>query len=105
MKKGVSILIVPLAVALVFTAGCGSSSPSSANSGTVVSSVDAETKTDETPGEGKSDAAEPEKETEKNNGKVTVEECKNKIDMIEKEVLKINADGETSTFETEGADF
>ena len=37
--------------------------------------------------------------------KVTVEECKNKIDMIEKEVLKINADGETSTFETEGADF
>ena len=38
-------------------------------------------------------------------GKVTVEECKNKIDMIEKEVLKINSDGEMSTFETEGADF
>lgn len=38
-------------------------------------------------------------------GKVTVEECKNKIDMIEKEVLKINADGDTSVFETEDADF
>lgn len=36
-------------------------------------------------------------------GKVAVEECKNKIDMIEKEVLKINPDGSTSPFE--GSDF
>ena len=32
-------------------------------------------------------------------GKVAIEECKNKIDMIEKEVLKINPDGTTSSFD------
>ncbi|MBP5530229.1 MAG: exodeoxyribonuclease VII small subunit [Lachnospiraceae bacterium] len=36
-------------------------------------------------------------------GKVAIEECKNKIDMIEKEVLKINPDGEISSFDN--ADF
>ena len=36
-------------------------------------------------------------------GKVAIEECKNKIDMIEKEVLKINPDGTTSSFDD--ADF
>ncbi|MBO4702736.1 MAG: exodeoxyribonuclease VII small subunit [Lachnospiraceae bacterium] len=36
-------------------------------------------------------------------GKVAIEECKNKIDMIEKEVLKINPDGSTSSFDD--ADF
>jgi len=36
-------------------------------------------------------------------GKVQIEECKNKIDMIEKEVLKINPDGTTSSFDD--ADF
>ena len=32
-------------------------------------------------------------------GKVAVEECKNKIDMIEKEVKKINPDGTVSSFD------
>ena len=32
-------------------------------------------------------------------GKVAVEECKNKIDMIEKEVKKINPDGSISSFD------
>ena len=32
-------------------------------------------------------------------GKVAIEECKNKIDMIEKEVLKINPDGSEEPFE------
>ena len=32
-------------------------------------------------------------------GKVAVEECKNKIDMIEKEVKKINPDGSVSSFD------
>ena len=32
-------------------------------------------------------------------GKIAIEECKNKIDMIEKEVLKINPDGTTSSFD------
>ena len=36
-------------------------------------------------------------------GKVAIEECKNKIDMIEKEVLKINPDGDISSFDN--ADF
>ncbi|MBO6090325.1 MAG: exodeoxyribonuclease VII small subunit [Lachnospiraceae bacterium] len=36
-------------------------------------------------------------------GKVAIEECKNKIDMIEKEVLKINPAGTTSSFDD--ADF
>lgn len=36
-------------------------------------------------------------------GKVAIEDCKNKIDMIEKEVLKINPDGSTSSFDD--ADF
>ncbi|SDJ53463.1 Exodeoxyribonuclease VII small subunit [Lachnospiraceae bacterium G41] len=36
-------------------------------------------------------------------GKVAIEECRNKIDMIEKEVLKINPDGSTSSFDD--ADF
>jgi exodeoxyribonuclease VII small subunit len=36
-------------------------------------------------------------------GKVAIEECKNKIDMIEKEVLKINPDGSISSFDD--ADF
>lgn len=36
-------------------------------------------------------------------GKVAIEECKNKIDMIEKEVLKINPDGSTSPLDD--ADF
>ena len=36
-------------------------------------------------------------------GKVAIEECKNKIDMIEKEVLKIYPDGTTSSFDD--ADF
>ena len=36
-------------------------------------------------------------------GKVAIEECKNKIYMIEKEVLKINPDGTTSSFDD--ADF
>ncbi len=36
-------------------------------------------------------------------GKVAVEECKNKIDMIEKEVKKINPDGSVSSFDE--ADF
>lgn len=36
-------------------------------------------------------------------GKIAIEECKNKIDMIEKEVLKINPDGTTSSFDD--ADF
>ena len=36
-------------------------------------------------------------------GKIAVKECKNKIDMIEKEVLKINPDGTTSSFDD--ADF
>ena len=36
-------------------------------------------------------------------GKVAIEECKNKLDMIEKEVLKINPDGTTSSFDD--ADF
>ena len=34
-------------------------------------------------------------------GKVAIEECKNKIDMIEKEVLKINPDGSTSSFDAD----
>ena len=33
------------------------------------------------------------------NGKVLINECQNKIDMVEKEVLKINPDGETEAFE------
>ncbi|MCR5848397.1 MAG: exodeoxyribonuclease VII small subunit [Lachnospiraceae bacterium] len=36
-------------------------------------------------------------------GKVAIEECKNKLDLVEKEVMKINPDGSESTFET--ADF
>ena len=36
-------------------------------------------------------------------GKIAIEECNNKIDMIEKEVLKINPDGTTSSFDD--ADF
>ena len=34
---------------------------------------------------------------------IAIEECKNKIDMIEKEVLKINPDGSTSPLDD--ADF
>lgn len=36
-------------------------------------------------------------------GKVAVEECKNKIDMVEKEVMKINPDGTQTPFDE--ADF
>ena len=36
-------------------------------------------------------------------GKVAVEECKNKIDMVEKEVMKINTDGTQTPFDE--ADF
>jgi len=36
-------------------------------------------------------------------GKVAIEECKVKIDMVEKEVLKINPDGQLSAFDE--ADF
>ena len=32
-------------------------------------------------------------------GKIAVKECKNKIDMIEKEVKKINPDGTVSSFD------
>ncbi len=34
-------------------------------------------------------------------GKVYVEECRNKIDMVEKQVLKVNPDGEVSEFDEE----
>ena len=34
-------------------------------------------------------------------GKIAVKECKNKIDMIEKEVKKVNPDGTVSSFDTD----
>ena len=34
-------------------------------------------------------------------GKVAVKECKNKIDMIEKEVKKINPDGTVTSFDAD----
>ena len=34
-------------------------------------------------------------------GKIAVKECKNKIDMIEKEVKKVNPDGTVSSFDAD----
>ncbi|MBO4347662.1 MAG: exodeoxyribonuclease VII small subunit [Lachnospiraceae bacterium] len=34
-------------------------------------------------------------------GKVAIEECKSKIDMVEKEVLKINPSGEVTSFDAD----